>query len=62
MAELKISQLAPRARSNARLGADAARADWLAIANDLTRWMERRELPKPTPALVAPPGDPFGEP
>jgi hypothetical protein len=32
------------------------------IAGDFTRWVERRELPKPTPALVAPPGDPFGWP
>jgi hypothetical protein len=23
-------------------------------------WLDRRELPTPTKALVAPPGDPFG--
>jgi hypothetical protein len=38
------------------------RAHWLSIASDFTRWLDRRELPKPTPALQAPPGDPFGEP
>ena len=34
--------------------------DWAAIAGDFQRWIDRRELPAPTPALVAPPGDPFG--
>jgi len=62
MADLKIAGLVSRARLNGARGPDAARADWLAIAGDLTRWGERRELPAPTPALVAPPGDPFGEP
>jgi hypothetical protein len=37
-----------------------SRAHWAAIAGDFQRWIERRELPAPTPALVAPPGDPFG--
>ena len=36
------------------------RAHWKAIADDFTRWVERRELPAPTRALQAPPGDPFG--
>jgi hypothetical protein len=64
MAELKISELRPLASSRAAASTrtDAERAHWLAIAGDFTRWMERRELPKPTVPLVAPPGDPFGEP
>jgi hypothetical protein len=65
MAELKISELRPLAASRAAAGAgrgDEERAHWLAVAGDFTRWLERRELPKPTAPLVAPPGDPFGEP
>ena len=63
MAEFKIVQLRRgRRRSAAAPGADDVRAHWLAIAGDFTRWIERRELPAPTPALRAPPGDPFGEP
>ena len=65
MAELKITELRPSAATRAGSGAgrsDAERAHWLAIAGDFTRWLERRELPKPTMPLVAPPGDPFGEP
>ena len=48
---------AARARGRA---STMSRAHWASIAGDFTRWIERRELPKPTPALVAPPGDPFG--
>jgi hypothetical protein len=65
MAELKITELRPLAASRANVGAgrsDAERAHWLAVAGDFTRWLERREVPKPTVPLVAPPGDPFGEP
>jgi hypothetical protein len=63
MAELEISELRPLAQTRTRAGASAAdRAHWMAIASDFTRWLERRELPKPTPSLVAPPGDPFGMP
>ena len=60
MADFKIGRLAGLARLRARTGPDAARAHWEAVAGDLTRWIERRELPQPTPALAAPPGDPFG--
>jgi hypothetical protein len=60
MAELKIGQYRAVALRRTRLGADAARAHWGAIAGDFTRWIERRELPQPTAALRAPPGDPFG--
>jgi hypothetical protein len=60
MAEYKMTALVPRARLLARTGSDAARAQWLQVAGDFTRWLERRELPQPSRALVAPPGDPFG--
>jgi hypothetical protein len=32
------------------------------VIGDVQRWQTRRELPTPTPALAAPPGDPFGQP
>lgn len=63
MAELKIADLRTRARSKqAAAKTDEARAHWLSIVNDLTRWIDKRELPKLSPGLVAPPGDPFGIP
>ena len=61
--ELEIADLRPVAQARAkRPGPTAARAHWAAIAGDFTRWIERRELPKPTPALEAPPIAPFGQP
>ncbi|MFI5213351.1 MAG: zinc-dependent metalloprotease [Gemmatimonadales bacterium] len=60
MAEYKMTTLVPRARLLARSGSDAARAQWQQVAGDFTRWLERRETPQPSRALVAPPGDPFG--
>jgi hypothetical protein len=63
IAELEIADLRPVALSRARKpGSAAARAPWASIAGDFTRWIERRELPKPTPALEAPPIAPFGQP
>ncbi len=62
MAEFEIKQLRTVAQSRASSGDRMSRAHWSSIADDFQRWIERRELPKPTPALVAPPGDPFGEP
>jgi hypothetical protein len=62
MAEYKMTQLAPRARLLSRSGSVAARAHWLAVANDFTRWLERRGTPRPSPALRLPQYDPFGEP
>ena len=53
-----------RTAATAKSGAaasDDARAHWMAIGADFKRWMERGELPTPTPALRAPPGDPFGD-
>jgi hypothetical protein len=62
VAEYKLGTLRSEARRRlAAAGTDDERAHWSAIAGDFTRWLERRELPTPTPALVAPPGDPFGE-
>ncbi len=62
LAELRIAALRPVAQSRARASAPPlVRAHWMTIAGDLSRWIERRELPAPTPPLPAPPGDPFGE-
>jgi hypothetical protein len=60
IAELKIDHLRRRALANSRMGTEAERAHWMSIAGDFTRWIERKELPTPTPALRPPPGDPFG--
>jgi hypothetical protein len=61
MAELKIGDLRARARAKqAAAKTDDERAHWLSIVNDFTRWIDKRELPKFSPSLVAPPGDPFG--
>jgi len=60
LVELKMDALRRRARSLSSSGTDMERAHWAAIAGDFTRWLERQELPSPTPALRAPPGDPFG--
>ena len=58
--DFKLDQLRRRARSLSASGSESERAHWMAIAGDLTRWIERQELPTPTPALRPPPGDPFG--
>jgi hypothetical protein len=61
MLEYKLGGLRRSAAQRAASArADEWRAHWTALAGDLTRWIERRELPTPTPALRAPPGDPFG--
>jgi hypothetical protein len=62
MAEYEIVRLRPMAQRQASSGETMNRAHWSSIAGDFARWIDRRELPKPTPALQAPPGDPFGEP
>jgi uncharacterized protein DUF4953/uncharacterized protein DUF5117 len=61
MAQYKLADLLPRARAQARTGGVEQRAHFTSIANDLARWIERRELPALSPALRPPPGDPFGE-
>jgi hypothetical protein len=62
VAEYEIGRLRPVALRASGSGDTMSRAHWSSIAGDFARWIDRRELPKPTPALVAPPGDPFGEP
>jgi hypothetical protein len=59
--EVKLTDLRALARGRAIGGLDE-RAHWLAIARDIDRWIEHREVPRLTPALIAPPGDPFGIP
>lgn len=60
LVELKMQSLRSRARGLSSAGNEQRRAHWVSIASDLNRWIERQELPSPTPALRAPPGDPFG--
>lgn len=61
--ELRVSELRRVAAQRAGAhGSDAERASWLSMSNDIARWLDRREAPAPSPALVPPPGDPFGEP
>jgi hypothetical protein len=61
MAELKLAELRPTAVSWSKQAtrSEEDRAHWLAIATDFSRWIDKRELPSLTRALVAPPGDPF---
>ncbi len=60
VAEYQIGRLRPMALGQSNGGDMMNRAHWASIAGDFARWIDRRELPKPSPALVAPPGDPFG--
>lgn len=60
LVELKMNSLRARSRALSSSGDESRRAHWTSIAADLNRWLERQELPSPTPALRAPPGDPFG--
>jgi len=60
LVELKMAQLRSRAASLSSSGSDMERSHWALIAGDFKRWLERQELPSPTPALRPPPGDPFG--
>jgi hypothetical protein len=60
MADFKIAALGALARQRARTGSEESRAHWNATATDCARWTQRRTLPTPSPALAAPPGDPFG--
>ena len=64
MAELHLRRVRVTAEGRAASASSSAPAGahYFAVAGDVARWLDRRELPKPTPALVAPPGDPFGEP
>ena len=60
--ELKLAQLSTQARSRGGTGTVEERAHWQAVARDIQRWTENREVPRLTPSLTAPPGDPFGIP
>jgi hypothetical protein len=63
--ELKLGELRAVARSrgaSSGAGSVEARAHWSALATDIQRWLEQREVPRLTAALAAPPGDPFGIP
>jgi hypothetical protein len=63
MARLKLQELQADAGRRGRAdGADVTRAHWRAIEADIARWFEDGTLPPMTPALTAPPGDPFGDP
>ncbi|MEO7456985.1 MAG: zinc-dependent metalloprotease [Gemmatimonadaceae bacterium] len=62
MAEYEIAKLRGVAKARSGAGDTMSRAHWASIAGDFARWIDRRELPKPTAAPAAPPGDPFGEP
>jgi hypothetical protein len=61
MADFKIGQLRTyaRTRASAAGASDVERAHWNAIVEDFGQWLEKREVPKMTAALTAPPGDPF---
>ncbi|MBI2796976.1 MAG: zinc-dependent metalloprotease [Gemmatimonadetes bacterium] len=65
IADYKLGTMRTVAESRARaagVGADrgGTAAHWQAIAADIARWQERRELPPLTRPLAPPPGDPFG--
>jgi hypothetical protein len=60
LVDLKIVELRGRSRGLMASGDEQTRAHWASINGDLTRWIDRQELPAPTPALKPPPGDPFG--
>jgi hypothetical protein len=60
--DLKLAALQSSAQ---RIAASSQSVDTRAhaqsVAADIRRWLERRELPSPSPALRATPGDPFGD-
>ena len=60
--DFKLAALREVAQRAATSGASVdARAHAKSVAADIKRWLERGELPSPSPALRAPPGDPFGD-
>lgn len=67
VADYWTGQLRSAANTKAGKGAATAarspdaKAHWRSLANDLERWGTKGEVPVLTPALRAPPGDPFGE-
>ena len=62
IADLKLSALRALAERTATLNPSVdTRAHARSVAADIRRWLERGELPSPSPALRATPGDPFGD-
>lgn len=65
MADYKVTALRGVALAKAKAAGATDRgvvaAHWQALATDIGRWQEKRELPALTRVLVAPPGDPFGD-
>jgi hypothetical protein len=62
IADYKLQALRAQARSRSMMGSVEDRSHWGALAKDIDRWLEKGEVPPMSPALVAPPGDPFGLP
>jgi len=62
MAEHRVHGLGIYLKNRPPVRGEETAAHRHAALADIQRWTERRELPKLTPALVAPPGDPFGAP
>jgi hypothetical protein len=62
IAEFEVGRLREAAGSRAAAAtATDLKAHWLSIAGAIARYQDRGELPTLTPALKAPPGDPFGD-
>ncbi|MEO6446198.1 MAG: zinc-dependent metalloprotease [Gemmatimonadaceae bacterium] len=61
ISEMSLRQVAETARGRQSRGGLEYRAHLASLVTDINRWFERGELPAFTPALRAPPGDPFGE-
>jgi len=60
--DLKLAALRALAQRTATLSPSVdTKAHAQSVAADIKRWLERGELPSPSPALRATPGDPFGD-
>lgn len=62
MVTFKLNELRRDAASRVTSGRnDVSRAHWAQMERDIARWLDDGVLPARAPALVAPPGDPFGD-
>jgi hypothetical protein len=61
IAEFKLVAWRATAKQRAMAGSVENRAHWAAIEAVIGRYLEEGEVPKLTPALRPPPGDPFGD-
>jgi hypothetical protein len=61
IAEFKLVAWRAAAKQRAMAGSVENRAHWAAIEAVIGRYLEEGEVPKLTPALRPPPGDPFGD-